>query len=219
MEPISDFWFYKFISPTTKFSTPLSDFHVKSMCAPTALTRGVREASSIPSFQSMTHQSLLPCSHDRALLGSRGWTERPRNPSDILLEFFIGPSFHKAICKTSKMIAANHCNTEYVQHSSTESTTRDHVDKGLDGSAFLCDVFTFGFDDFSDVGCSLDLDAFFSLWTCLLSASDACLGRLFGWNTHTHTPTKLLTRWQIPMLFCVMPSVPHSCVLCSFELY
>lgn len=137
MEPISDFWFYKFISPTTKFSTPLSDFHVKSMCAPTALTRGVREASSIPSFQSMTHQSLLPCSHDRALLGSRGWTERPRNPPDILLEFFIGPSFHKAICKTSKMIAANHCNTEYVQHSSTESTTRDHVDKGLDGSAFL----------------------------------------------------------------------------------
>lgn len=113
------------------------------MCGPTALRRGVQEASSIPSFLPMRHQRRLTCSHDWALLGSRSWTKSPHNPSDVLLELFTGPSFQKAICKTSKMIAPNHYNTKYIQHSSTDSTTHVHVDGGpasyslFDSSVFL----------------------------------------------------------------------------------
>lgn len=42
-----------------------------------------------------------------------------------------------------------------------------------------CDL-VFGFVDFSDGGCSLDLETAFSLGACLLLVSEGCLGWLFG---------------------------------------
>ena len=45
---------------------------------------------------------------------------------------------------------------------------------------YLSALFTFGFVDFSDGGCSLDLETAFSLGACLLLVSEGCLGWLFG---------------------------------------
>lgn len=68
------------------------------------------------------------------------------------------------------MTAPNHYSTEHIQHSSRDSITHAHGDRGpasyslADGRVFYqSDLFTFGFVDFSDVSCSLDLEAAFSL--------------------------------------------------------
>lgn len=93
------------------------------------------------------------------------------DPCDALLRTFIGLHFHKAICKTSKKIAPNHDNRRYVQQSSSDSPPCVDVYRGpvsyslvdISFPSYQHHLPTFGFVDFSDVGCSLDLETAFSL--------------------------------------------------------
>lgn len=57
--------------------------------------------------------------------------QHPLDPSDgALLRPFIGSRSHRAICKTSKVIAPSHSSTRYIQHSSADAPPHVNVDRG-----------------------------------------------------------------------------------------